>query len=157
MTQLRFRVEGTRRVQRGLQQLADELSNPRKARTALGTPLRRLMRSTVERDIRNNTPVDTGRLVETVRTNAGQPRRDEVESGTLSRDTVIVARSGWFWRGVSFWRQALAVEFGSRTTAPSATLRNALQSNITRLLSGLSSALSTALERRAERFRRTGR
>ena len=101
--------------------------------------------------------MDTGRLRDSVNTNAGGPRRSELRSGAFGPNDVVVVRSGWFWRGTSLWFQATNTEYGNSRQAPTFVLRNALESNATRIINNLASSLGQAIERRAARYANTGR
>ena len=155
MTDLTIRTTGFDQLERDWLELAADLG-PAKARTTLNRPMRQAIQL-VANTIRANTPVDTGRLRDSVNTNAGRARRSELRTGAFSMNDVVVARAGWFWRGQSNWFQALAVEYGTRTQPAQMVLRNALRSNSTAMLQQLSTGIRQAIIRRTARFARTGR
>ena len=155
MPQLETRIEGLDQIERDWLRLSEDIG-PRRARTIFNVPLRRAF-APVEADIRANTPVDTGGLMESIRTNAGGPRRAELRSGAFGPNDVVVVRSGWFWRGTSRWFQATNTEYGNSRQAPGNILRGALESNANRILQNLAQTLGEAIERRAARYARTGR
>ena len=151
------RVEGVRQLERNWLRLANDVGF-RSARNIANVPLRNALRDQVEPVIRANTPVDRGELRDSINTPLGRgPRRQEIASGTFSRNVVVRAETGWFWRGRSLWFQSLAVEYGTRLQAPQNVLRNALQSRVTSVLNQFSREFGARLEARASRFARTGR
>ena len=157
--QFTTRLEGFDGIEEAWLQLARDMT-PRRARTAVNPALRRAIRP-VRDDITTNTPVEDGNLLNSVHTITRQVSRAEQSRGTFPRDTVSVVRTGWFpnrpggYRNV--WFVGLAVEFGTRYQAPQAVLRTALRTNVSRSLNILSTELFRSIERRAERFARTGR
>lgn len=151
------RVEGLRQLERNWLRLGNDVGF-RSARNLANVPLRNALRDQVEPVIRNNTPVDSGGLRESINTPLGRgPRRSEISSGTFNRNVVVRAETGWFWRGRSLWFQSLAVEFGTRFQAPQSVLRNALQSRVTSTINQFSTEFGSRLENRASQLGRTGR
>lgn len=151
--QVDFRVEGLAGLERNLLQLAEDFG-PRNARRAFNIPMRDAFRI-VENDIRSNTPVDTGRLRETVRTQTGTANRFERAD---SPNAVWSARAGWFWTSPSYFSfQALAVEYGTRSQTGLNVLRGALQRNIPAVLDQFGSTLGANIERTADRLGRRQR
>jgi len=154
MAEFDFRVDGLRQLERNWLTLARDLG-PQRARTVANQPLRRALQP-VEDEIRRNTPVDSGGLQRSVRTNAGRARRSEVGRAFTNND-VAVGRTGWFWQGRSLWFQALAVEYGTRHQAPLSILRNALSNNAQRAIQIFAREMGSRIERRASQLARTGR
>lgn len=155
MPQFDFRVEGLQKLERDWIRLANDLG-PTRARTVANIPLRNALRP-VEDEIRANTPVDTGGLSQSIATRARIPTRAEVSQGTLTRDDVAVARTGWFWRGTSLWFQALAIEYGTAQVAPQMVIRDALRNNVREVTDILARELGERIEQRARRLAQTGR
>ena len=155
MTDLTVRTTGFAELEDNWLELAEDLG-PAKARTTLNRPMRQAVEIVAD-EIRENTPVDSGGLRESVATNAGRARRAEVSSGVFDTNDVVVARAGWFWRGESRWFQALAVEYGTRTAPAQMILRDALMSNTQAMLNELSKGIEQAITKRTARFRNTGR
>lgn len=153
------RLEGFEGIEEAWLQLANDMT-PRRARTAVNPALRRALRP-VRDDIETNTPIESGTLRNSIHTITRQVSRSEQSRGTFPRDTVAVVRTGWFPNRTggysNVWFIGLAVEFGTRYQAPQSVLRNALRSNVNRSLNILSTELFRSIERRAERFARTGR
>lgn len=153
MAQFSVRVEGLIELSAIFNQLGEELGFSR-VRSIPRIPLRNAMRDIVEPVIVANTPIDTGRLRDSVQTTVRNTRNSEVFSGTFDRNTLVRAVTGWTWQGQSLWFQALAVEYGTRYQAPQAILRNALQNNVSRVVQRFSQLFGPRLERRAEQIRR---
>ena len=155
MPDFEVRIDGLAQIERDWLQLSNDIG-PRNARRIFNTPLRRAF-APVEADIRADTPVETGGLRDSIRTNAGGPTRAELRGGSFGPNDVVVVRSGWFWRGTSRWFQATNIEYGNSRQAPQNVLRGALESNANRILQNLAQTLGEAIERRAARYARTGR
>ena len=155
MPDLTVRTTGFAELEENWLELAEDLG-PAKARTTLNRPMRQAVEIVAD-EIRENTPVDSGGLRESVATNAGRARRQEVSSGVFDTNDVVVARAGWFWRGESRWFQALAVEYGTRTAPAQMILRDALMNNSAKALEMLSTGIEQAITKRTARFRNTGR
>ena len=145
-----FEVQGLRELERNILDLSNDYS-PRQARSAFNIPMRNAFRI-VEDQIRNNTPVDTGRLRELVRLMTGRTNRFETADDP---NAVWAARAGWFWTSpASYSFQALAVEYGTRFQPGQRILRNALENNVQAVLSTFSQTLGEGIERRAMQLAR---
>ena len=155
MADFSVELRGFAQLERDWLQLAGDLG-PAKARTTLNRPVRQAIEMAAD-EIRENTPVDSGDLQRSVRTNSGRANRKELRSGVFDPNDVVVARAGWFWRGESMWFQALAVEYGTSQQAPRMVLRDALRNNADAMLGTLRRGIREAIMRRVARFSRTGR
>lgn len=145
-----FRVEGLRELERNILELAEEYT-PQQARRTLNIPMRNAFRI-VENQIRNRTPVDTGRLRELVRLESTRPNRFDLAENP---NYIWVARAGWFWTSPSTYSfQALAVEYGTRFRVGYRTLRNALENNVNPVLNAFSTELAANITRTATRLAR---
>ena len=140
-------VRGLEGLNNSLQELS-RLYGPRAARTTLRIPMRDAFR-VVEETIRRNTPVDTGRLSETVGLRTQVPTRDDRRRNP---GVVYTVKAGWMWTRPSFWSQALAVEYGSRTVPAQMVLRNALDQHSQQVVSEFTTRLRTQLDRTARRL-----
>ena len=146
-------IRGLREADNALQSLAREYG-PRNARQSLRVPTRRALLATRD-NIANTTPVDTGRLVETVDLRVGVPNRFDKNRNP---GAVYVGRVGWFWpTSDTRWFQALAVEFGTRYQPPKSILRDALERNSRNIIETFTSELRRNITRTANRLERRAR
>ena len=143
-----FRIEGLRELERNLADMSEEYG-PRNARRSLGIPMRNAFRI-VEAAIRSTTPVDTGRLRETVGLRSSSPSRFDLLDNP---DAIWRVRSGWFWTSPSYYSfQTLAIEYGTRSQPALAVLRNSLTNNAAAVIQQLSFTLGANIERTANRL-----
>ena len=152
---IRANITGLAEAERNLLELAREYG-PGRARRTLTTPLNRAIAPVLDQ-IQTETPVDTGRLRESVRRRTGAANRFERMEFP---DAVAATRVGWFWAaGNSQWFQALAVEFGQprQGVGGQRILRNALENNIDEVIRIFSRELGPQIERTAERLGRRNR
>ena len=146
-------IRGLREADNALQSLAREYG-PRNARNAFRVPTRRALLATRD-NIAATTPVDTGRLVETVGVRVGVPNRFDKRRNP---GAVYAGRVGWFWPSSDTrWFQALAVEFGTRYQPPQSILRDALQRNSQNIIDTFSTELRRNITRTANRLERRAR
>lgn len=146
--QVDFQVQGLAGLERNILDLA-EAYGPRNARVAFNIPMRNAFRI-VEDTIRSTTPVDTGRLRETVDLQSTTANRFERAD---SPNAIWAVRAGWFWTSPStFSFQALAVEYGTRFQPAERTLRRALEGNAGAVLNQFSRTLGANIERTADRL-----
>ena len=151
--QVDFQVQGLAGLERNMLQLANDYG-PRNARRAFNIPMRDAFRL-VENAIRVNTPIDTGRLRETVLL---QSTTANVFERADSPNAIWSVRAGWFWTSPStFSFQTLAVEYGTRFVPAQRTLRNALESNASAVLDQFGRELGANIERTADRLGRRQR
>lgn len=148
---LDFKLTGFKELENTLNELGEEFGH-RKVRTSVNKALKKAMKP-VEQQIRSLTPVDTGYLKQSVKTNTGKPKRREL-SVTLGPNVIAVARSGWFYKNRGDHFQAIAIEYGTRSMRPQKILRGALKDNITEVLNSLAKNLGPDIEKRAEKLRK---
>ena len=146
-------IQGLREADNALQELSREYG-PRNARNAFRVPTRKALLSTRD-DISNTTPVDTGRLQETVNVRVGIPNRFDKRRNP---NAVYAGRVGWFWpTSDTRWFQALAVEFGTRYQPAQSILRDALQRNSRNIVNTFRDELRINITRTANRLERRAR
>ncbi|WP_069299893.1 hypothetical protein [Neptunicoccus sediminis] len=142
-------VKGLKDLEKALLELGKEYGNPKYAVQAMRPAIKAAMNG-VDSDIEQNTPVDTGELKETVKTKIGKPSRKMLKSKHFSQTTIIAGRTGYFWKGGSFWFQALSVEFGNDKTPTFAPLRTAFDTNHSGMLDRFKDTLGPAIEKKAK-------
>ena len=149
------RVDGLRELEQNLIALANTYG-PRNAISAVRAPLRASLRVVAEQ-IRINTPVDTGRLRESVRIRIGMATASLRRRPAIGANAILVGRVGWTWRTPSLWRQAIAVEFGTRTTPAVSPIRGALSTLANEAITNFAPALARSIEQTAARLERRSR
>ena len=149
------KLKGFDKLEKRLIALSNDVG-PAKARTTLNKPLKDALQST-QSLIESTTPVDTGELRKTIKTNSGRANKKELSSGVFTKNDVAVARTGYFWSTKSHWFQALALEYGTSQMAPKRILRNAIESTKRIVLQDLGRGLSQSINKRVQRFTKTGK
>ncbi|MFN3895739.1 MAG: hypothetical protein ACK4KU_14515 [Acinetobacter sp.] len=106
----------------------------------------------IEQTIKANTPRDSGGLAESTKTRIGKPTRSMLMSDHFHKDQILVARVGWVWSGKSLWAQSLKVEFGSRDSSGTATLRQAFDAHRDQMIKDFVEVLGPAIEKKAKQL-----
>lgn len=138
-------VKGLKELEKNLLDLGKEFGF-RNARTSLSKPLKDAMQP-VEDQIRQNTPVDQGLLVNSLASKIGRGRGVR-DPHLKSKDVVQARRVGWFGN----YKKMLAIEFGTRQRPAGNIIRGALEDNFNQVVDTFTSGLKQSIEKATNRL-----
>lgn len=100
--------------------------------------------------VQDDTPVDDGWLLKSVKQTVGKPTRDMLSySPNFYKSTTIIAgRVGYF--GNSVWKRALHMEYGTRDIPAKHTLEQVFDTEARAMTMRFSKTLGPAIEKKAK-------
>jgi len=143
---------GAKELEASLVELA-KLYGAKSVKAIFNPPLRKASAGILQ-DIKQNTPVDSGALRDSVDMKVGRPNKVRLKSKAVDEYTVSESRIGWFWRRGdkvnSF--EALSIEFGNQKTAAQPVLRKALQNGASQAVKILQLEIGKSIKKTAKRL-----
>ena len=145
-----MKVEGLKALETSLRELQKEYGG--KAATQAMRPSIKAAMTPVEDTVKNNTPVDTGTLRDSIKVKIGKPTKKMLTSAHYNSTTIIYGQVGWFWRNPSLWDRALAVEYGTRDLPASIVLRSAMDVHHQGMINRFKDTLAPSIEKKAKQL-----